>query len=111
MKSFRILAVLGLLAYSTAVFADDVVFVKPLIDPKVKTKKKAKEEEPKIDEGSRTGGVVPRAIRSGNPLQLINPFAPAKYGNGTNMTMSTTEPGSLDPSERPIAIKVFSYEF
>jgi hypothetical protein len=110
MKSIRILAVLGLLAYSAAAFAEDIVFVKPLIDPK--TKKVVKPEEPKIDEGSRTGGVVPRALRSGNPLQLINPFAPAKYGNGTNMTMNApTEQGSSQPAERPIAIKVFSYEF
>ncbi len=109
MKSIRILAILGLLAFSTAAFAEDIVFVKPLVDPK--TKKVVKPEEPKIDEGSRTGGVVPRALRSGNPLQLINPFAPAKYGNGTNMTMSAGEPGSSLPGERPIAIKVFSYEF
>lgn len=26
------------------------------------------------------GGVIPRAIRGGNPLQMINPAAPARYG-------------------------------
>jgi hypothetical protein len=25
-------------------------------------------------------GVIPRAIRGGNPLQMLNPLAPAKYG-------------------------------
>ena len=25
-------------------------------------------------------GVVPRAVRGGNPLQMLNPYAPAKYG-------------------------------
>ena len=25
-------------------------------------------------------GVVPRAIRGGNPLQMLNPAAPARYG-------------------------------
>jgi hypothetical protein len=25
-------------------------------------------------------GVIPRLIRSGNPLQMLNPLAPAKYG-------------------------------
>jgi hypothetical protein len=25
-------------------------------------------------------GVIPRAIRGGNPLEMLNPFAPAKYG-------------------------------
>jgi hypothetical protein len=31
-------------------------------------------------------GVIPRARRSGNPLQLINPFAPAHYGSGEDVT-------------------------
>ncbi len=25
-------------------------------------------------------GVIPRAVRGGNPLQMLNPRAPAKYG-------------------------------
>jgi hypothetical protein len=35
-------------------------------------------------------GVVPRAIRGGNPLQMFNPFAPAKYG-------TAKESVSVDP--------------
>ena len=35
-------------------------------------------------------GAIPRAIRGGNPLQLLNPFAPAKYG-------TAEESVSLDP--------------
>jgi hypothetical protein len=35
-------------------------------------------------------GVVPRAIRGGNPLQMLNPFAPAKYG-------TANESASIDP--------------
>jgi hypothetical protein len=35
-------------------------------------------------------GVIPRAIRGGNPLQMLNPFAPAKYG-------TAEESVSLDP--------------
>ena len=27
------------------------------------------------------GGVVPTAVRNGNPLQMLNPRAPARYGN------------------------------
>ena len=26
------------------------------------------------------GGVIPRAVRGGNPLQMLNPAAPARYG-------------------------------
>jgi hypothetical protein len=35
-------------------------------------------------------GVIPRAIRGGQPLQMLNPFAPAKYG-------TADESVSLDP--------------
>jgi hypothetical protein len=35
-------------------------------------------------------GVIPRAVRGGNPLQMLNPFAPAKYG-------TADESVSLDP--------------
>jgi len=35
-------------------------------------------------------GVIPRAIREGNPLHMLNPFAPAKYG-------SANESVSIDP--------------
>jgi hypothetical protein len=35
-------------------------------------------------------GVIPRAVRGGNPLQMLNPLAPAKYG-------TAEESVSLDP--------------
>ena len=28
-------------------------------------------------------GAVQKAVRSGTPLQMLNPFAPAEYGNGS----------------------------
>lgn len=31
---------------------------------------------------SEPQGVIPRAIRGGNPLQMLNPKAPAQYGTG-----------------------------
>jgi hypothetical protein len=31
-------------------------------------------------------GVVPRAFRGGNPLQMLNPNAPAKYGTWVDST-------------------------
>ena len=116
-KTIPILAALSVLAYATAASAQsqEVIFVKPLVEPSAK--KKLEQKEPKIDEGSRTGGVVPRAIRSGNPLQLINPFAPAKYGNGSNMTTEATGQGSASsvvaPGEpgKPETFKIFSWEF
>jgi hypothetical protein len=38
----------------------------------------------------QVSGVVPRAIRGGNPLQMLNPLAPAKYG-------TANESVSIDP--------------
>ena len=36
-------------------------------------------------------GVVPMISRTDNPLQLINPFAPARYGNGfDNVSVNPT---------------------
>jgi hypothetical protein len=40
--------------------------------------------------GRDVSGVIPRAIRGGNPLQMLNPLAPAKYG-------TSRESVSLDP--------------
>lgn len=57
--------------------------------------------------GPRTDGIVPRAIRSGNPLQMINPLAPAEYGNGRDVTRHEVD----DPDQRPQGLKVYAIEF
>lgn len=39
-------------------------------------------------------GVIPRAIRGGNPLQMLNPRAPAKYGIAEeNVSLDPDVPG------------------
>lgn len=39
-------------------------------------------------------GVIPRALRGGNPLQMLNPFAPAKYGTAEeNVSLDPDVPG------------------
>ncbi len=57
--------------------------------------------------GPRTDGVIPRAIRSGNALQMINPAAPAEYGNGQDVTRHDVD----DPFQRPQGIKLYAIEF
>lgn len=52
-------------------------------------------------------GVIPRAVRSGNPLQMINPFAPAEYGGGHDVVRH--EDG--DPYQNPRGIKFLAYTF
>jgi hypothetical protein len=42
-------------------------------------------------------GVIPRAIRGGNPLQMLNPLAPAKYGTAEeNVVLDSDVPGKWD---------------
>ncbi len=55
----------------------------------------------------RVDGSVPRAVRSGNPLQMINPFAPAAYGDGHDVTRHDPD----DPYQRAEGLKLVSIEF
>lgn len=42
-------------------------------------------------------GVIPRAIRGGNPLQMLNPLAPAKYGTaGESVSLDPDVPGKVN---------------
>jgi hypothetical protein len=42
-------------------------------------------------------GVIPRAIRGGNPLQMLNPFAPAKYGAANeSISVNPDVPGKVN---------------
>jgi hypothetical protein len=53
----------------------------------------------------RQSGVLPQLARTDNPLQLINPFAPARYGDGTDNVV-------FNPvTNRPEGIALFSVRF
>lgn len=54
-----------------------------------------------------TGGAIPRAVRSGNPLQLLNPLAPAEYGSGHDVVRHDDD----DPYQRPRGIKLVTFQF
>ena len=42
-------------------------------------------------------GVIPRAIRGGNPLQMLNPLAPAKYGTSEDsVSVDPDVPGKVN---------------
>jgi hypothetical protein len=51
-------------------------------------------------------GVIPRAVRGGNPLQMVNPRAPARYG--TSEQSVTLKP---DGSGKWNGIKLFEIVF
>jgi hypothetical protein len=54
----------------------------------------------------QAGGVIPRAVRSGNPLQMVNPFAPARYGTAEQSVLLKP-----DGSGKWDGIKLVSIEF
>jgi len=62
------------------------------------------------------GGVIPRAIRGGNPLQMLNPAAPARYGTAQqSVTVKPESPGKRngkpeDPGKWN-GIKLFEFYF
>ena len=61
---------------------------------------------PAAEAGPQVTGVIARAIRSGNPLQMLNPFAPAKYGTAEeNAVLDPDVPGRGD------GIKLLSVSF
>lgn len=50
-------------------------------------------------------GVVPRAVRGGNPLQMLNPRAPARYGTAEQSVV-------FDPiANKWRGIKLFTFNF
>jgi hypothetical protein len=52
------------------------------------------------------GGVIPRAVRGGNPLQMLNPRAPARYGTAQqSVTVKPEDPGKWN------GIKLFEIYF
>jgi hypothetical protein len=57
-------------------------------------------QKPEVD------GVIPRAVRGGNPLQMFSPWAPRKYG-------TSQEAVTYDPNDpyRWRGIKLFEFRF
>jgi hypothetical protein len=61
---------------------------------------------PLIELKPQVTGVIPRVIRDGDPLQMINPFAAAKYGTAEGDTvLDSDDPGRGD------VIKLLSVSF
>ncbi len=61
---------------------------------------------PPISQKTTVDGVIPRAIRGGNPLQMLNPRAPRKYG--TSQEAVTYDP---DDPYKWRGIKFFEIRF
>jgi hypothetical protein len=52
------------------------------------------------------GGVIPRGLRGGNPLQMLNPRAPARYGTAQQSVLLKP-----DGSGKWNGIKLFTINF
>lgn len=52
-----------------------------------------------------TEGVLPRAVRGGNPFQMLNPYAPAKYGKAEDSVILDPDTGKWR------GIKLFTINF
>jgi hypothetical protein len=72
MKTYLIAALLIAAAVTPVVAAE--TFVAP-----VTPRKQRERPAPPISKRD-VDGVIPRAVRGGNPFQMLNPRAPAKYG-------------------------------
>jgi len=62
----------------------------------VQKKKTVKTEKPAAVTRSDVGGVIPRALLGGNPLQMLNPKAPAKYGTADQSVAYNPLTGKYD---------------
>ena len=55
---------------------------------------------------SARGGVIPTAVRNRNPLQMLNPRAPARYGNSQeHVSQDPNDPGRVN------GVKLFEWTF
>jgi hypothetical protein len=61
---------------------------------------------PPISRRTQVDGVIPRAIRGGNPLQMLNPRAPRKYGTSQEAVSYDQD----DPNKWR-GIKFFEFRF
>jgi hypothetical protein len=55
-------------------------------------RKQPKERKPPPLAPAPVDGVIPRAVRGGNPLQMLNPRAPAKYGTSQDAVVFDPAP-------------------
>ena len=96
----KLFAIVGMTLMASAVFAQ--TYTAPVAPRKVPKPQKPPPPLP----AREPGGVVPRAVRGGNPLQMVNPWAPARYGTAQqSVAMKPDGSGKWD------GIKLFEFTF
>ena len=96
----KLFAIVGLTLIASAAFAQ--TYTAPVAPRKVTRPQKPPPPLP----AREPGGVIPRAVRGGNPLQMLNPRAPARYGTAQqSVTVKPEDPGKWN------GIKLFEIYF
>jgi hypothetical protein len=101
MKTYLIAALL-IAAAVTPVVAE--TFTAPVTHTKARPR-----PAPPISKKTEVDGVIPRAIRGGNPLQMLNPRAPRKYG--TSQEAVSFDVTDIYHPEKWRGIKFFEFRF
>jgi hypothetical protein len=106
----KLFAIVVTALISSAAFAE--TYTAPVIARKVPGPPKPAPPLPAI----APGGVVPRAVRGGNPLQMLNPAAPARYGTAQQSVAVKPEypgqrNGKPEDSGKWNGIKLFEFYF
>ena len=99
MKKYLIISLL--IASTLAAMADP----QPVFRAPIQPRKHPKPAPPAPVYRENVQGVVPRAVRGGNPLQMLNPYAPAKYGASEQSIAYNPLTGKYDQ------IKLFEFIF
>jgi len=95
----KIFPVVVLTLMANLAFAE--TFTAPMVPRKAPPSRKPPPLPPR-----QSDGVIPRAIRGGNPLQMLNPLAPARYGTAQqSVAMKPDGSGKWD------GIKLFEFTF
>ena len=103
MKTYLIASLL-IAAAITPVVAETKTFTAPV------TRTKARHRPaPPISQKPDVDGVIPRAFRGGNPLQMLNPRAPRKYG--TSQEAVSFDVTDIYHPEKWRGIKFFEFRF
>jgi hypothetical protein len=99
----RLLAILLIAAAAIPAVAETNTFVAPV------TQTKQRHRPPPPISKRDVDGVIPRAFRGGNPLQMLNPRAPRKYG--TSQEAVSFDVTDLYHPEKWRGIKFFEFRF
>jgi hypothetical protein len=95
-----------LIAAAAVIVTASAAFAQTYTAPVVTRKAPQARQRPAPITTREVGGVIPRAVRGGNPLQMLNPRAPARYGTAEqSVTFHPDVPGKWN------GIKLFAITF